>query len=392
MPDPDYNELSGVMKVIQSSSIDVSKASGFPYAEQGMPINKIVLAKFGELGFGQHVLNEWNEEFFFKWFNKGEPTKKKKLQARMPRGITGMPLHKTVKHISIFKNLSASFVENWRDSPVKYAFCPSLPGHIKHLKKTLPGRIWQSDKTNWDFMFHEWIVKVLVKVFQKLALRHPTWSEAQFLNYLQDIENAVNEVFNQSQYRTSNGTVYKLKVNGIMKSGWFMTIGGNTTAQIICDVMTLMKLGYTDDEIVNRAIVAGGDDVLQDLAGVDVEKYKAMSKSLGVDIELEEVDSLEHAEYFSQDIRRDDLGQWQFFMQRFTKHIEHLKVNKLEHVGGALVSHMGNYRHHPQRFEFFENLYHQLRKLYPEQFPLGPLKSRQTLLAIQYGHESTIGC
>lgn len=391
VPDADYDQLSGIMSVINSSTIDPKKASGFPYAENGMPLNKIVLEKFGERGFAQEVLNLWNEPFSWRWFTKGEPTKRKKLENAMPRGINAMPLHKTVKHVSIFKNLSASFVENWRDTPVKYAFCPSLPGHIKHLKKCLPGRIWQSDKTNWDFMVQPWMVECLSLTFQKLALRNPSWTEEKYLAYLEDVDKAVKEVFCQSEYRTSNGTSFKMLVDGIMKSGWFMTIGGNTTLQIICHVMVMLLLEYTDEQIVEQPIVAGGDDVLQDLTGVDVEKYKAVSKSIGVDVELEEVADLEHSEFFSQDIRRDDLGQWQFFMQRFTKHVEHLKVNKIEDVGGALLSHMGNYRHHPERFLFFENLYHELRKEHPDYFPLKPLKSRQTLLAIQYGHESCGG-
>jgi len=151
--------------------------------------------------------------------------------------------------------------------------------------------------------------------------------------------------------------------------------------------MTLIMLEFTDEQIVDQPFAAGGDDVLQDLTGTDVEKYKAVSKSIGVEIELEEVEGLEFAEFFSQNLRRDENGQWQFFMQRFTKHIEHLKVNKIEDVGGALLSHMGNYRHDPDKFIFFENLYHELRAVHPEHFPLKPLKSRQTLLAIQYGHE-----
>jgi hypothetical protein len=240
-------------------------------------------------------------------------------------------------------------------------------------------------------MVNHWMVPCLYKVFQKLALRNPAWSEEQYLAYLEDVAEAVKEVFVNSKYRTSNGTLFEMLEEGIMKSGWFMTIGGNTVLQVIVHVMVMILLEHTDEQIVEQPIVAGGDDVLQDLTGVDVERYKAVSASIGVDIELEEVEGLEYSEYFSQDLRKDSAGQWQFFMQRFTKHIEHLKVNKIEDVGGALLSHMGNYRHHPERFMFFENLYHELRKDHPDYFPLKPLKSRQTLLAIQYGHESCGG-
>ena len=125
VPDADYDQVSGLMNVINSSIISVSKSAGYPYCTQGIPTNGQILAQYGERGFAQEVINKWNDPYEFKLFLKGEPTKKSKLDRGMPRCIAGFPLHGTIKHASVFKNLAFSLVSNWKKTPVKYAFSPA---------------------------------------------------------------------------------------------------------------------------------------------------------------------------------------------------------------------------------------------------------------------------
>jgi hypothetical protein len=389
VPDEDYNQLSGVLNVIHSSIIGSEKSSGFPYCEQGIPTNGQVLASFGEKGFAQHVLNEWNEDYEFKIFEKGEPTKQKKIAAGRPRIIVGMPLHATVKHASVLKNLAFSLVKNWKKSPIKYAFSPANPGHLEHLKEVLPGRVYESDKETWDFVFQSWIAEVDARVVNKLALRHPNWSEEQLEQYRSDVRLCFEQVFTNSKYRTSDGTLYVMKEKGIMKSGWFGTIAVNSISQVVCNTMTLMRLGLSNEEILALAIVAGGDDVNQDLEGVNLEDYVLESQKLGVKTEIHVREDLEHSEYFSSDIRRGKDGL-EFYPKRWTKHIEHLATVKKENLADALCSHMENYRHHAAKFILLENMYHEMRDSDPGLFPLSLLKNRDYLLAKQYGYEHAL--
>jgi hypothetical protein len=278
-------------------------------------------------------------------------------------------------------------IYKWKEIPVKYAFNPASTGHLEHLKEVLPGKVWESDKYKWDFNYHLWVADLTCKVTQNLAVRHPSWDEAKLAKYRDDIKKAFDQVFLDSEYRTSDGTTFKLKVGGAMKSGWFGTIAFNSIAQVVVDVAVKVRLGMDDDSILSLAIVAGGDDVNQDLTGVDMKKYLSISKELGIEMEIHERESLEHSEYFSNDIRRDNIGRLVYFPKRFTKHIEHMKTVKLEDLANALCSHMENYRHDSEKFALFENIYHRLRLTHPGHFPIAMLKSRDQLVAKQYGYE-----
>ena len=198
-----------------------------------------------------------------------------------------------------------------------------------------------------------------------------------------------DQVFVNSQYRVSDGTVYTVLVKGIMKSGWFGTIAANSIAQLVIHVMVCMRMGLDDETIEGIPIVVGGDDVNQDPAGLNKEEYVRHGALLGIDMEIHEREDLEHAEFFSSDIRRGPDGL-AFFPKRWTKHIEHLRTIKVEFLANALCSHMENYRHDVEKFRLLEFMYHDLRGKYPEHFPISMLKSRQYLLAKQYGYEHAL--
>nr|UHS72000.1 MAG: hypothetical protein 1 [Luteoviridae sp.] len=387
MPDEDYRTEAGVLDVIHSSIIDPKKASGYPYCERGQPTNKQVLASFGEKGFATHVLNEWNNlDVQAKVFLKGEPTKKTKLAKGMPRVIAGFPLHVTVKHAAIFKPFMKVLTQQWKQIPIKFAFSPALPSHIEHLADTLKGKIWESDKSTWDYMMHLWIAHCCRDSTKLLALKPPSWTEEQYTLYLSDIDGAFAQVFEHTKYRTSDGTLFEPKSKGIMKSGWYMTIAENSIAQLVVHVMTCIRLEMSDEEILATPIVAGGDDVNQDPVPAGISKYVEESAKLGVEMEIHERESLYHSEFFSSDLRKGTEGP-QFYPKRWTKHIEHLKVIKRDCLGGALISHMGNYRHDAAKFNLLMKMYVALNDKFPAEFPKSQLVSRNLLLAKQYGYE-----
>jgi len=224
-----------------------------------------------------------------------------------------------------------------------------------------------------------------------LALRNPAWSEEEYQQYLDDVRNAFRQVFYDSKYRLTDGTTYHMQKNGIMKSGWFMTITVNTIAQIAIDVMTKIRLDMSNDEILALAMVAGGDDVNQDPGNMDKDTYIATAADLGVKMEIHEREDLEHSEFFSSDIRLGPDGL-EFHPKRWGKHVEHLKIVKLEHLADALCSHMENYRHSAVKFKLWEDIYHKMRDAHPGHFPVEKLKSRQFLLAKQYGYECDLFC
>lgn len=176
-----------------------------------------------------------------------------------------------------------------------------------------------------------------------------------------------------------------------MKSGWFMTIAVNSIAQLNVHVITCIRLGMSDEEILALRIFAGGDDVNQEPVPAGVEAYVAEAAKLGVEMEIHERESIYHSEYFSNDLRMGKEGP-QFFPKRWTKHIEHLKVVKLEDLGDALCSHMENYRHDVEKFNLLNKMYLNLHEKHPHEFPIKRLQSRSLLLAKQYGYEAAFDC
>jgi hypothetical protein len=388
LPATDYRTQAGVLDIIHSPIVDPSKSAGFPYCADGIPTNKQVLEKFGEKGFATHVLDQWDElEVQLKLFLKGEPTKRSKLVKDMPRVIAGFPLHVTVKHAAIFRPLMQALTAHWKQTPVKFSFAPGNPGHIEHLASVLDGKVWESDKSTWDYNFLMWIATCCRDVTKMLALKPPSWSEEQYQQYLSDIDGAFKQVFETTAYRTSDGHLYKPTHPGIMKSGWFMTIAQNSIAQLVVHVMTCIRLGYSDDEIAQLAIVVGGDDVNQEPVPAGVDAYVAAASDLGIPMEIQQRESLFHSEYFSSDLR-GTREKPEFYPKRWTKHIEHIKVIKREHLGGALISHMRNYRHDVKKFDVLSRMYHALSEKFPNSFPINQLVSRQLLIAEQYGYES----
>ncbi|APG75686.1 hypothetical protein 1 [Beihai sobemo-like virus 25] len=392
VPKSDYREVSGVLDIINSSIIDPKKASGYPYCLEGKPTNGQVLEQYGVRGFAQHVLNTWEDlPFQVKNFLKGEPTKKTKLDKGMPRCIEGFPLHVTVKHASVFSQLAMTLVKQWKHIPVKYAFSPANPGHIEHLKECLPGKVWESDKTNWDYLMYLWIANVVRDSIKKLVIKPAEWTEEQYSIYLSDIDGCFKQVFEEASYRTSDGHIYQSNEPGIMKSGWFMTIGANSIAQVAVHVMTCIRLGMSDDDILSTPIVAGGDDVNQAPVPAGKAAYLEEAQKLGVSMEIHERGDLYESEYFSSDLRLGVEGP-EFFPKRWTKHIEHLKTVKRENLADALVSHMENYRHHVDKFNLLVKLYLSLEEKYPADFPKSKLVSRSLLRARQYGYEHALLC
>ena len=377
-PNPDYKTTSNLISIIDSSLVKCSKSPGHPYQSEGMPTNANVLNKYTKAGVAQLVLDEWQQPFQLKCFLKAEPTKHKKIQNDMPRVITGLPLHKMIKHQAIFKEMLFNAVERWRDSPIKYPFSPSSPGHVEHLVRCFEGKkVYESDKTNWDFMFFGFVFDICKEVIKRLAVRPDSMSEEEFNEYLADVDGSFDEVINSSQYRCTNGKVFQPCYPGAMKSGWLLTIFCNSMAQVAVDTLIKMRLGLSDSQITSKdnLIIAGGDDVLQTFNGVDTEQYLLQAKLLGFELEeFIEHESFDGCEFFSHVFQYHE-GIWKYKPVRFTKHIAKLATTKMDDLACALGSHMINYCWDRKRYSFFDKMFRHFRKQYPDKFPITYLKS-----------------
>lgn len=390
-PDTDYKTKASIERIINSSICKSGKSSGYPHCAVGMPNNEAVIRSLGVGGLAQLVLNEWDEKFDLKCFLKAEPTKRAKVDKGMSRVIVGLPVHKLLKHAAIFKNLATALSENWESSPVKFGFVPGNPGHLESLARWLGrGEVVGSDKTVWDFMFHQYLFDIVKRVIIEISSQPLDMSDEDYELFKEDISKAFDEVSKRSRYRCSDGTILQPHNDGIMKSGWFLTIAVNSIAQLVVNALVMVRLGYTNSDILSMPIVAGGDDVLQRLPGVDLEKYRAAACELGIFLEDFDVRSgLDASEFFSHEFSRDEeSGVWRFKPVRFTKHVENLKRVKLEDLPQALVSHMANWRWSEKHYRFFERMFKSFRITHPDLFQLKDLVTRRALCNKQLGYES----
>jgi hypothetical protein len=327
-----------------------------------------------------------------KCFIKAEPTKVDKLERDMPRIVTGMPLHKTIKNNCVFAPFAEALVGGWKKSPVKYAFNPQRPGDIAHLASQFAGRrVVESDKSNWDYNYFEYLFQLVEAVVVDLAAQPEDMSDSDFDAYKEDIISCFKEVVDNATYRCTNGECFRPERSGCMKSGWLLTIAANSIGQLMIHVLALMRMGLTDEQIMSPdyAIVVGGDDVLQTFPPeFSTDAYRAELQSLGFNVtDFKVRDGFEGCEFFSNEFKHQD-GVWQFFPTRFTKHVAHLRVTKISDLASSLSSHMLNHVWNTKKFNFFYTMFQAFRKKYPDEFPLVFLKSRTSLTYKVIGYES----
>jgi len=368
-----YKSRENLKRILHSSMVKDGKSPGQPYQEMGLMTNGVVLKHYGIDGFIDVIKDKWDEDYFIKLFPKLEPNKTKKLKEEMMRVICGMPLHKMVKHQSIFENFRTAVANNWEQSPIKYCFSPLVPGHIKSVAKTFKNRaVYGSDKKNWEYNCFKWIYDVAKETIVELAVQPADMDDNEFEEYKNDVCKSMDEVSTNSKYRCSNGKVVQSIHEGIMKSGTLMTIDVNSIGQVAVDNLVLMRMGYTDKQILNDfIIVAGGDDVLQSFPEeFDTETYLKIAKQLGFELsDFEITKSFNGCEFFSNRFYITQ-GIWQFKPVRFTKHIYNLRKTTLDNLAMSLSSHMLNVSWDREKYAFYERMYRDFRKEYPALFPV----------------------
>jgi hypothetical protein len=284
-----------------------------------------------------------------------------------------------VKNQAIFENFRKSMTENWQKSPVKYCFSPLVPGHINHLASIFKREVYEADKKNWDFSCFEYVFYIVCKVVQGLAVQNIDMSDEEFAKFLHDVWGCFNEVQAKCNYRCTNGETFKSILEGIMKSGWLLTIDFNSIGQVSIDFLVKVRMGMTDDEILADDIVAGGDDTLQSFpVDFDTEKYIQIAATLGYELSFVKRSSFEGCEFFSNRFHKVE-GVWTFQPERFTKHVAKIRMTKLENLASSLASHMMNYVWNKRRWGFFYRMFMTLRKEHPDLFPLSFIKTNQAI-------------
>jgi hypothetical protein len=392
-PKVGYRSAENIDEIISSSIVQGKKSPGFPFLDENLNDNAAVLKKYGNAGLRDLVLRDWDEKFVGKVFIKNEPTKPHKIKAGKPRIIVGNPVTKMIKHAAIAKELAFSVVKNWKNTPIKYPFAPNKPGHCEHLQRWFKGlpSIDESDKKEWDYHFFKYLFDICQRVVKGLAVQDTDMSDEEFAQWKADVDKMFDEMVSTFEYRSPTGEILRSFFEGIMKSGWFLTILVNSIAQLVLNDLILIRMNYTDDEILSRkfAIGVGGDDVMQAFPREFCrETYKKEGEKLGFKIDLKTHESFDGVEFFSNKFKVIGDNYVEYYPCNFAKCISNMRNTKTEDLAGALSSHMINYVFDVPKFEFFQKVYMHFRKLHPDLFPLNLYRDRVATIYLVKGFES----
>jgi len=392
-PKVGYKSPENIDEIISSSIVQAKKSPGFPFLDENLNDNAAVLNKYGNAGLRNLVLSGWNEPFVGKAFIKNEPTKPKKIEKGMPRIIVGNPVTKMVKHAAISKELAHTVVDVWKSSPVKYTFAPNKPGHCEHMNRFFKNReVFESDKSTWDYNCFQYVFDICERVVIGLAVKDIDMSDEEFDEWKLDVSGMFKEMTQDFVYRSATGECIKATHNGIMKSGWFLTILINSVAQLVVNNLVLMRLNLEDETILSKdySLIVGGDDVLQTFPkGFDTEEYRREAAILGFKLdEFKKHDSLDGAEFFSQKFKVVSNAMVEYHPCNFAKCVANMVNTKQEDLAMALSSHMINYCFNAEKFAFFQKMFMTFRKENAALFPLNLYRDRADTIYMVKGFET----
>lgn len=374
--------------IVNSSVVGDSKSAGIPYVQQGLPLNRDVIKNYGVDGLVDIVLEKWNEPVLCRTFNKCEPHKRSKLDQGRIRIITGLPLHKLIKHASLLQDFTDVSVDKWFLVPTKGPFSNSAPRNNIHLRDWLQGydKYWSTDKSGWDFNMFEKHWYAVTQVIIGLAAPYDSSEQAacEFDEWKVDMRKMAQELAN-ADYVLSNGKILRSHFPGIMKSGFFGTLPYNTVAQAYHHAEVLLKCNATQSD-KDKPIAIKGDDVAQvALESITKEEYSKASAELGIEVEIEENVGFDGVEFCSCRYYTQEDDTVSAIPSRFNKHIEHIKRIKETDLPHALLSYMNEWCWVEDKFNFFFNMYSDFG------FNLGDAKDRHMLTMAQSGQEGVGG-
>lgn len=184
-------------------------------------------------------------------FIKREAHKKKKIDNKSWRLISGVGLTDCLVDRILYGDWLDRMVENWLEIPSKAGWAPQKGGFIwmaKAFGNNVPVSI---DKSAWDWTVQEWHVDVMEKLVPRMIFgRDENW-DAMFHNRMTALFRSGNPVF-----KMACGCEFTQKVDGIQKSGCLGTIGFNSIWQV---AIHLAAGGGEHDLIFSL-----GDDTVQE--------------------------------------------------------------------------------------------------------------------------------
>lgn len=218
-----------------------------------------------------------------KVFIKMEPHKLSKIKEGRFRIISGVSVIDSIVDRILFIRLAHKIKSNFDKLGVMIGWSP-LGGGYRYIDSITNGKKMVTiDKSHWDFTVKDWMVDGLLEILLRISPNAPGW-------WTTSVVKRFDHLFRKPIYSFGDGSVGKQPVAGIMKSGCYLTIIGNSILQLFLHYLALDFLNIRD----NLVIIAMGDDTLQeDFPNFD--EYHKYIESLGVKCKVSRPDKPEFA-------------------------------------------------------------------------------------------------
>lgn len=205
-------------------------------------------------------------------FIKQEAHKKAKLDEGRYRLISGVSLVDTM----IDRILFEPFVEKLEDTahvlkPVLYGWTPLKGGYRALSRKFRGKKVLSLDRKAWDWTVQKWMTEYLLKFFEEMAYVD---DDAQW--WIDLARARFRLLFSEAEFSFPDTTQLRQGVPGIMKSGCFLTLIGNSLLQFLLHCVACVELGIPVGEFFSV-----GDDTVQELPA-KLEQYRDLLLGLGV--------------------------------------------------------------------------------------------------------------
>lgn len=155
-----------------------------------------------------------------------------------------------------------------------------LPEGYRYIQRTFEkGNPIAVDKTAWDWTMPGWVAECYFNN-KILQCQNPSWK------YVRACRSRFEEVLRSATFRLSDGSRYRQKEAGIMKSGWLLTLSANSAAQFYQHVLAW---AWAVDFVGKHRILheigipklwAMGDDMLVDFATINGSLLKVNDEFL----------------------------------------------------------------------------------------------------------------
>lgn len=190
-----------------------------------------------------------------KLFIKQEPHKVSKIQEGRYRLISAISLVDQVVDRVLFGPLTERVLSTVGQTPCMVGWSPVAAGGYRSMSARLRGKILCADKSAWDWTVTGWMTDLLRQLILNLSLeRGGEWERA--------VNTRFQVLFRDALFQFPDGEQAGQRVDGIMKSGWLLTIVGNSVWQVALHFAVQVERGRPAFESLPFAM---GDDTVQEL-------------------------------------------------------------------------------------------------------------------------------